>query len=216
MSSFANGGFMRRLAWILTLLALPLSAQNWEVGVFAGQQAYHTISFQEPTLGSVEFKPDDKVVGALRLGYAMADLGPCLLQINAGYQFKASSDIKASAAGVEAVVGKLDHTAPSLGLAFIFKAVVSASVGVDYRWEKLEGTISGLPGSASTTYGRGWVRGNVGYAIPTPSLKPFIGVEVAAPLASTSVGAAGPATDEEALKALAPKLQAGLYLGLRF
>lgn len=47
-------------------------------------------------------------------------------------------------------------------------------------------------------------------------MKPFVGLEVAVALASKSVGAAGPATDEEALKGLAPKLQIGLYAGVWF
>jgi hypothetical protein len=109
---------------------------------------------------------------------------------------------------------KLDHQATSLGLAFVFKAGVSASVGVDYRWDKLEYSFSGL--SASTTYGRPWARANLGFAIPSPVVKPFVGLEVAAALSSKSIGATGPATDEDALKALAPKLQIGLYAGIRF
>jgi len=102
-----------------------------------------------------------------------------------------------------------------VGLAFIFKAGVSASVGVDYRWDKLTGAFEGA--SSSATYGRPWVRANIGFAFPTPVLKPFLGVEVAAAIGKKDVDAVtGPATDEEALKALAPKLQIGIYGGIRF
>ena len=42
---------------------------------------------------------------------------------------------------------------------------------------------------------------NAGYAFPTPLVKPFIGLEVAVPL-----------TDKD----LGPKLQIGVYGGIRF
>lgn len=188
------------------MLGAPLAAQSWEVGAFLGQQSYNSFS----TLG-IEFKPENKVVGAVRGGYGLVDVGPALFQINVAIQPKASSEIKANGTTMGF---KLDHSATSLGLAFIFKAGVSASVGVDYRWDKLEYDFQGA--SASTTYGRPWARANIGFAIPSPIVKPFLGLEVAAALSSKSIGALGPATDEEALKGLAPKLQIGLYGGVRF
>jgi len=51
-------------------------------------------------------------------------------------------------------------------------------------------------------------------AVSSPLLKPFIGLEVAVPLSSKSFDAA--ASDSENLKSLAPKLQVGVYAGLRF
>lgn len=188
------------------LLGVPLAAQSWEVGAFIGQQSYNSFS----TMG-IKFKPENKVVGAVRGGYSFVDLGPALFQINAAIQPKASSEVKGNGVGVGF---KMDHSANSLGLAFIFKAGVSASLGVDYRWDKLEYSFQGL--SASTTYGRPWARANIGFAIPSPVVKPFLGLEVAAALSSKSIGAAGPSTDEDALKGLAPKLQIGLYAGIRF
>ncbi|GLH73760.1 hypothetical protein GETHLI_22620 [Geothrix limicola] len=206
---------MKRFVGMLSLAALPLAAQSWEVGAFVGQQSYKSFSYQDVTIGHTEVKPDSKTVGALRLGYSLVDVGPALFQINAAYQPKASADIKFNAMGITlGGITKLDHSASSVGLAFIFKAGVSASVGVDYRWDKLEGTFQNL--SSSTTYGRPWARANIGFAFPTPLMKPFLGLEVAAPLASTSVGNAGPANDEEALKGMAPKLQIGVYGGIRF
>ena len=197
---------MNKTFLILTLAAAPLAAQSWEVGAFVGQQSYNSFS----VLG-VEFKPENKIVGAVRAGYSFVDLGPALFQIIAGFQPKASSELKVNGAAFGI---KMDHSATSLGLAFIFKAGVSASVGVDYRWDKLEGSFQGV--NASTTYGRPWARANIGFAFPTPAMKPFLGFEVAAALSSKSIGATGPDTDEEALKGLAPKLQIGIYAGIRF
>jgi hypothetical protein len=58
------------------------------------------------------------------------------------------------------------------------------------------------------------LRANAGYAFPSPVVKPFVGLEVALPLTSKSFDRA--ATDEENMKAFAPKLQIGLYAGIRF
>jgi hypothetical protein len=197
---------MKKTIVVALLLGTPLAAQSWEVGAFVGQQSYNSF-----TVSTVELKPENKVIGAVRGGYSIVDLGPALFQINASFQPKASTDVKANGT----VFGvKLDHQATSLGLAFIFKAGVSASVGLDYRWDKMDGSFQGA--AASTTYGRPWARANIGFAIPSPVVKPFVGLEVAGALSSKSVGALGPSTDEEAMKALAPKLQIGLYAGVRF
>jgi hypothetical protein len=197
---------MKKACLIFALAAMPLAAQSWEVGAFIGQQTYDKF-----TAEGFEYKPDNKVMFAVRAGYSFVDLGPALFQINAGYQPKASATVKISGADIGV---KLDHEATSLGLAFIFKAGMSVGVGVDYRWDKLEGSFMGV--NSSTTYGRPWARANIGFAFPTPVIKPFVGLEVAAALSSKSIGATGPTTDEEALKGLAPKLQIGLYAGLRF
>jgi len=197
---------MKKAGFVFALATLPLMAQSWEVGAFIGQQSYDKF-----TVTGIEFKPDSKVMGALRVGYNFVDLGPGLFQLNAGIQPKATSTVKVS--GMDIGV-KLDHQATQVGLAFIFKAGASVGVGVDYRWDKLEGTFQGV--AASTTYGRPWARVNVGFALPSPVVKPFLGLEVATALSTKSIGSLGPSTDEEALKGMAPKLQIGLYGGVRF
>lgn len=197
---------MKKTFFIFVLAAMPMAAQSWEIGAFVGQQTYDKF-----TAAGVETKPESKVVSAVRIGYAVVDFGPTLLQVNAGAQLKSSSEVKFNG---NAIGVKLDHQATSLGLALIFKAGVSASVGIDYRWDKLEGSFLGV--NSSTTYGRPWLRGNIGYAFPTPVVKPFVGLEVAGTLSSKTVSDFGPSTDEEALKGLAPKLQFGVYFGIRF
>jgi hypothetical protein len=83
---------------------------------------------------------------------------------------------------------------------------------VEYRSETLSAT-----NSISTTYGRPWGRVNAGLAFPTPFVKPFIGLEVAMPLTKTNPSATEYMTsDSTGLKAHAPKLQLGIYGGIRF
>lgn len=207
---------MKKAILCAVLAALPLAAQSWEVGLFVGQQSYDKHTFTTPL--TFEAKPDSKTMGAIRLGYSLADLGPVLFQINAALQPKTSTTMHYTFANTTPVgidVGQnLDHQATSLGLMFHFKAGVALGAGVDYRWDKLEGDVFGSP--TSTTYGRPWARASVGFAIPSPVLKPFLGLEVAVPLVTKSLGSTGPQTTEDILKAYAPKLQIGLYGGLRF
>ncbi|HJW73722.1 MAG TPA: hypothetical protein VJ486_12915 [Geothrix sp.] len=203
---------------VLTLATLPLAAQSWEVGAFIGQQNYDKFSYADVTLGTVEAQPDRKTMGALRLGYHFLDAGSALLQVTAAYQFKSSSEVtfKVPSAGIGSLgIGvNLDHSAACLGVMVDFKTAVALGAGLDYRWDKLEGTFQGM--SSSTTYGRPWARFNIGYVFPASGLHPFLGVETAVALSTKSVGMGGPSSDEEALKALAPKLQIGVYGGVRF
>jgi hypothetical protein len=209
---------MKKTTLLLALASLPLAAQSWEVGAFVGQQNYDKFSYADVTLGTVEAQPDHKTVGALRLGYHFLDAGSALLQVTAAYQFKASSEVtfKVPSAGIGSLgIGvNLDHSATSLGVMVDFKTAVALGVGLDYRWDKLEGTFQGL--GSSTTYGRPWARFTVGYVFPSSGLKPFLGLETAIALSTKSIGMGGPSSDEEALKGLAPKLQFGLYGGVRF
>ncbi len=95
-----------------------------------------------------------------------------------------------------------------MGAMFNFKALVAVGAGVEYRSEKITGP------TTSTTYGRPWARVNAGYAFPTPLVKPFIGIEVAAPLTKKDYNDS--LSSEDTLKAFAPKLQVGVYGGIRF
>jgi hypothetical protein len=85
-------------------------------------------------------------------------------------------------------------------------------VGLDYRMEKLNTTNSS--GISDVSYPRPWLRATAGYAIPSPVVKPFIGLEVGVPL--TSKGFDIKDNQQELFRALAPKMQIGIYGGVRF
>jgi hypothetical protein len=192
---------MKKLLLPLILVA-PLAAQTFEVGLNISRQQYpsHT------ELSSFRVEPQDKTVVAARFGYAIVDLGPALFQVTAAYQPKVDTEVEVngSSAGME----KMGHEYWGVGAMFNFKALVAVGAGVEYRSEKI--TNAGM----STTYGRPWARVNAGYAFPTPLVKPFIGIEVAAPLTkkdySDSLGA------EDLMKSFAPQFQVGVYGGIRF
>ncbi|MBI3130166.1 MAG: hypothetical protein HYZ13_02305 [Acidobacteria bacterium] len=190
---------MKKLILPLVLVAAaPLAAQDFEVGVFVGRQTYKDFN----VLG-VTAEPESKTVTGARFGYSIVDIGPALFQLTAGFQPEAKTSVKSSLGSG----GELKHKHYSMGAMFNFKAGVAIGAGLEYRFEKLD------DGSTSTNYGRPWMRANVGFAFPTPLVKPFVGLEVAAPLTSKSneTGSA-----EDVLKSVAPKMQVGIYAGLRF
>jgi hypothetical protein len=188
------------------LIVLPLSAQDWEVGVFAGQQAYKSPDFTSNGV-QVTGSADKKTVFAVRGGYAFVDLGPCLMEVTAAYQPKVTTTGTFTVDG-EPGSGDFKTQYYAVGAMVNFKAFVAVGAGFDYRFEKLETT------TISTNYGRPWFRANAGIAIPSPVVKPFIGVEVAFPL--TSKSSADLSNNEELLKTAAPKSQIGIYAGIRF
>lgn len=180
------------------LLAAPLCAQSLEFGIHGYSQMY-------PAVGSPSTETKSATAFAGRFGYSIIDLGPTLLQVSAVYQPKVESEVKVG--GIASSL-KLGDEYFGAGVMFTFKALVAFGAGLDYRAEKLTW------GTASTTYGRSWARVNLGFAFPIPIVKPFIMVEVAAPLTKQSYSSSlGP---EDRLKALAPNLQAGIYAGIRF
>jgi len=197
---------------LLLLMGVPLAAQKWEVGLFAGQQSYKSV-----TDFGVTDEPAKKTVASIRFGYAVADIGPALFQLTAGYQPLVKTDVKQSGGTIPdgSSIPNLSYDQKhwSVGAMFNFKAVVAVGAGLEYRSETL--STSGSNGlNTSATYGRPWARLNAGYAIPSPVVKPFFGLEVAAPLTSKSYDRN--ASSVEFLKMLAPKLQVGLYAGIRF
>lgn len=193
---------MKKLILPLALLSVaPLAAQSFEVGVFAGQQ-----SFKSYDDAGAKVEPAKKTVVGARFGYSIVDLGPALFQLTAGYQPEVKTDVEVNGNAIPGVEFKQKHW--SVGAMFNFKAGVAIGAGVEFRNETLSA------GPDSTTYGRPWARANIGFAFPTPLVKPFIGLEVAAPMTSKSYDPT--ASDAENLKSVAPKMQVGLYAGLRF
>lgn len=210
---YMEAAMKKSILFLLIAGGLPLLAQSYEVGLFLGQQQYPSPHADVMPGTTLQMEAASKTVWGLRFGYAVTDMGPALLQFTAGFQPEAKSDVKGSLGGSPAVVvGDFKQQHWSAGAMATFKTVVAVGVGVEFRSEKLSGNLGGS--SDSTTYNRAWVRANAGYAVPSPVLKPFFGVEVAFPLTTTSLSA--DASNAETLKALSAKSQFGIYAGLRF
>lgn len=208
---------MIKTGLLLALACLtPLRAETWEVGIFAGRQTYGSLDDSRPGY-SADGAPTGKTVTGVRVGYSVLDLGPALLEVTAGFQPSTSTTTRittfSSTTGLGVAYrtdsGPLDFKAShtSVGMMFNFKAVVAIGAGVEMRFEKL--TLTGSPLGQDANYNRPWLRAGVGMAVPSPALKPFIGLEVALALASEN-------ELTQAVKAMAPKAEVGLYAGLRF
>jgi len=214
----------KTLALLALASALPLAAQSFEVSAL--------YTWNKPKQGTFsgsgvnfDFTPDTWKAAGLRFGYTFAKVGLTEFQGTATYQFKNTQDYTLLVNGVAFPVPpgtsvKESYSYWSVGAAASWDLPVRLTAGLDYRSEKLDFEPSGIIwNSTSTTYGRLWLRGNVGYDFKnSSSVTPFVAAEFAFPLTSTS-----PVYDElnannwESLsKGVAPKSSYGINFGVRF
>lgn len=196
-----------KIAALALGMAASLSAQSWEAGLFLGRQSHPSFGVAGTTPADV--KVEAATVMAFRLGYALVERGAFRFQFAAVHQPKHTSDILVGGSATDGA--RLSHASSGLGVECRWKTFASLGLGLELRKEILEST-----GAASTTWHRPWVRASMGWDLARTRVTPFVGLEVAMPLAEKSVGPLGPDSDTEAHKSLAPRLQAGVYGGIRF
>ena len=210
---------------ILTLLALagalPLAAQSFETSLL-----YTWSPGKSQTISnggsSIDLKADTWKAAGLRFGYNFYHQDTMEVQANATIQFNNSQDINLSQGSASAKLGTEDYKYWSIGAAVNWNLPVRVGVGLEYRSESLDFNDQNAPQyNKSTTYGRPWLRGSLGWNIPTgSSVTPFIAVEAGLPLTSTTLNyadIAGTNPDIDKLnKSLAPKGQYGINIGVRF
>ena len=213
---------MKKVLLLLPLLGvLPLSAESWEVGVFAGQQAYNSSSISNSVV-SVTANVDNKAAFGLRAGYEFSEAGAWGFQATVGYlpQVNSSAKINMTVQGVSATAqaGTYSSSQVAVGGMAYYKSVVNLGAGLEYRFENLKAT-SADPNldSISTNYSRPWVRLVASYPFPMGSVKGFVGLEAGLPLTSTNLKISSTGVDDSNfLKSFAPKSQVGAYLGVQF
>jgi hypothetical protein len=202
---------MKKLLLPLALAAAPLAAQSFELSLFGAQQEYKDLSFSQGST-TVTGKVQSNPVYLARVGWSLIDWGPVMFQLTAGYQPESKATYTATFAnspyhGNGTVAGDYKYSAYTVGAMFNFKLFLAFGAGLEYRSEGLNN------GLTSATWGRPWARANIGFAFPTPLVKPFIGIEAAMPLTTVTNDVH---TSEDLLKSNAPTLQVGVYVGLRF
>lgn len=205
-----------KIALLLTLLGLlPLSAESWEAGLFVGSQRYNAMTGSlDGTSLSVSVR--SKTIYGFRLGYDLADLGPCTLQLTGAYLPQVASDfneiISQPGLGSTTYTAQFKSQQSIVGAMFNFKLPVALGLGAEDRFERSSLGYSGKWMSQNDA--RPWIRARATYAIPAPKLKPFIGLEAAIPLLKAN-HVFGP-DDYPEVKDLAPMTQGGLTVGVRF
>ena len=141
-----------------------------------------------------------------RAAYTFLDLDIAELGAAVTYHPKANSNLT-SGGNIKGTFGD-QYTA--IGVQADWKLLLDLHAGLDLRSEKL--TTTGLVGSDSTTLNRPWATVGVGFSAPMPIVSPFVRLEVAAPLSTSSNGN----NQDDFRKAMAPSLQVALYGGIRF
>lgn len=193
-------------------LALPLGAQAFEAGLFLGRQGYSSVAIAgrgpSPDLG---LTAEARTVYAARFGYTVTEFPGAALQLTAGFQ----PEFRASVKDTLGTPGRyLKERYGSVGAMVTFKTPVALGAGLEFRSERLAGNQYGP--EESTTYNRVWARMTATYVLPSPGVKPFVGLEAAVPLTTQSASDRSYTPASDALKEMAPRYQLGLFAGIRF
>ena len=229
---------MKKIAVFLPLLAvLPLSASTWEAGLFLARESFHSdTSYATPVNVGQGYQVDSKFDYGFRLGRSLVDFGPVNFELTAGYMAPVTSTFTETI-GTTGATGTFKAQSYSVGAMLNLKATIAVGLGLEYRFEKLDRTFSAeytaaqtgagalsFTGDSSSTLARPWLRLSFGYALPTPVIKPFVGLEADFALSNKTID--GGLTQNAPVlvtipndminKAIAPKAQIGIYAGLRF
>ncbi|BDU71140.1 hypothetical protein [Mesoterricola silvestris] len=194
---------------LLALAPATVHAGGLEVGLLVDKQVGKAQTLAAPSNGLKAGNYDS--VGptgvGFRAAYTFLDLKIAGVGAVLTYHPKAEGDLKLGSNNL----GKFGSEYSSVGLQADWKFIINLNAGIDYRFEKLTTSGPGLP-SETTNQGRPWVRAGVGFSAPLPVVSPFVRLEVAAPLSTSSKGD----SNEEFRKAMSPSFQVALYGGIRF
>lgn len=191
---------------LAALLALPVSAG--EVGIFADKLQ----GSSKVDAGGARYDAVSPSGFGLRGAYTLVNLKVAELGVTATYRPDTEADLVVRSALGTTERGRMGVSYAALGAQVDWKFLVSVHAGVEMRHERL--AWRGLAtGNGTSTLDRPWARVGLGFSLPVPVLSPVVRVEFSAPLRKedTNLLSSG-----DLRKALAPKAQAALYVGLRF
>lgn len=193
---------------LFALAPLALQASDLEVGLLLDKEVgkAQTLAAASGGLGAGGYDAVSPSGVGFRAGYNFLDLKVAALGAAVTYHPKAQGDLVAGGS----TLGKYGNEYVAVGLQAEWKFLVNLHAGLDYRSEKLTTTVGST--TDSTTLGRPWVKAGLGFSAPLPLVQPFVRLEVAAPLSTSSKGDSA----DELRKAMAPTFQVALYGGIRF
>jgi hypothetical protein len=192
---------------LFALAPFALQASDLEVGLLLDKEVgkAQTLATAGGGLGAASYDSVNPSGMGFRAGYTFLDLKVAGLGAAVTYHPKAQGDLTGGSTS-----GKFGNEYVSVGVQADWRFLVNLHAGIDYRSEKLTTTVGA--NTESTTLGRPWVKAGFGYSVPSPVVQPFLRLEVAAPLSTSSKGD----NPDELRKALAPSFQVALYGGIRF
>jgi hypothetical protein len=198
---------MRRLIGMALLgMSALLPARASELGLLVDQQVGSSQNF-----GTYRFDAVKPSGYGIRGAYTVLDLSVAEVGLTATYHPESRKDLVLNGA----TSGRLGDEYMAIGAQVDWKFLVNVHAGIDLRREKLTSMGSAGVSDGSTTYTRPWIKAGVGFSVPTPTVSPFVRLEVA--MAATKQGSVSASSSpDEVRKAMAPEYQIGLYGGIRF
>ena len=202
-----------RQALLLLASAIVLSAQTWEVGLFANR-----IDYSDPSMfiaistgGERTGGVARKTATGIRAAYAPWVNESVSLEATLGYQppVKSPAYVHSSFMTLDfrtiewSTQGLLETSWVGAGLMLMSRTSPSLGLGFELRREQL--ALSGTQGTLTSP----WFRFRAVFEIPAPKLHPFLGIDMN--YCPNSRGS----SDDQVL-ALAPKRELGICCGIRF
>lgn len=208
------------LPLLAVLLALPASAQER----FAAALTYDKIQGKSQSIESTAFEPKDNSGLGLAFAWSPWNLGGAQAGLTAAYRFRASSDLTVSDPIFTEATATYRYEHLAIGGRFLWHKPFDIGFGLQYRFEKLSLAPKGEGETWSANLARPWIEATAGYTFKqNAAVKPFVALSVALPLTSESMPTSIPmneaqatANQEQFVKALAPRFELAVRVGLRF
>jgi hypothetical protein len=196
------------------LAVLPAHAS--ELGILLDEQVGSSQSFKVATplaVGQtgVSFDASKPRGYGIRGAYTVLQLKKAEVGITATYHPETRTDLVVNGSND----GRLNNQYIALGAQVDWNFLVNLHAGIDIRRERLTTEGNSLVPDGSTTYTRPWIKAGIGYTMSSPSVSPFVRLEVA--VAATKQGSVNASSSpDDFRKAMAPEYQVGFYGGIRF
>ena len=196
------------------LAALPARAS--ELGLLIDRQVGSSKGFEMPTplaVGQtgISFDASKPRGFGIRGAYTILQLKKAEVGLTATYHPEVRTDLVTNGSGD----GKFNNQYIAVGAQVDWNFLVNLHAGIDLRRERLTTEGNSIVPNGTTTYTRPWIKAGIGYTMSSPSVSPFVRLEVA--MAATKQGSINAsASADDFRKAMAPDYQIGLYGGIRF
>lgn len=212
---------MKQIILILTIVfSCTLFASDQEVILLVSKPHMQESTQYYPNY-QLTLEPTEPIAFSLRYGHEITTLGSTKLQLQLTYHVQSSADIKRNTDSNYYFVDSSDvlkNEGFSAGVQAQWRYVLQLGLGAELRYEKLE------MGYIKTTQVRPWFTAQVGYLVPSPSIHPVFGFEIAVPIANQKdpeilidpVSYGRYSEPKSVLKSLSPRYELRLYGGVRF
>jgi len=201
--------------FLLAFAILPLTAQDrFQIAL---DVAYQGSSTQHENFISIS--ANQRTQSGLEVGWRPLSLGPVDIRLTAGMRAKSSSDVTVGAYYRSDKIGTLSHESIDLGAEATWHRGVELGGGLQVRRERmtLSMTDATVPDASATIY-RPWLTSHVGFSWKIQKVTPFFRGLLSIPLTEEKYTSESDVVvpSEQLVKAMAPSVEIGVQVGLRF